>query len=151
MFSGLVNHIRLTVIAKTGYNPAAIALAVVALICLPMAFLLFVFTAFIWLANRYTPLTAALVLAVGFLLIAILAGVGALMIQRRTAERAKVALAARRTSPLLDPAMLTVALQIGRNIGLRRIVPLVAAGVLAAGFAREWLREPADEADEPAE
>jgi hypothetical protein len=37
-------------------------------------------------------------------------------------------------------------LQVGRNIGLRRIVPLVAAGVLAAGFAKEWLRErPADE------
>ena len=31
--------------------------------------------------------------------------------------------------------------QVGRTIGLRRIVPLVAAGVLAAALAKEWFRD----------
>ena len=58
------------------------------------------------------------------------------MAQRRTSERAKRALAVRSQSPWFDPATLGIALQLGRSIGLRRIAPLAAAGVLAAGWRR---------------
>jgi hypothetical protein len=39
--------------------------------------------------------------------------------------------------------------QIGRAIGWRRLVPLAAVGVLAAGIAKEWLAHsrPTREAD----
>jgi hypothetical protein len=97
-------------------------------------------------------LTAALVLAVFFLLLAILAGICALVAKRNTIQKAKVELATRSSSPLLDPNMLGVLLQVGRSVGLRRILPLVAAGILAAGFAREWMRNPPiDEVDPDSE
>jgi hypothetical protein len=114
-------------------------------ICAATTFVLLIFSAFIWLAERYSPLTAALILTGAFLLITILAAIGAVLAQRRTAQQAAVALAARGGTPWLDPSMLGIMLQVGRNIGMRRIVPLLAAGLLAAGFAREWLRDRPDE------
>ena len=149
MLSGLVRYLRLTAQAKTGVSPVVVVCAVLASIGAITTFVLLVFSAFIWLASHYTPLTAALILSGFFLLLTILMGIGAVMAQRRTAERAEVALAARGGKPWLDPSMLGLALQFGRSIGMRRIVPLVAAGVLAAGFAKEWLRRPDDDpADE---
>jgi ABC-type Na+ efflux pump permease subunit len=141
MFSGLVRYLRLTAQARTGVSPAVVICAAIALISAVTTFLLLVFSAFIWLTHHYTPLTAALILTGFFLLITILAGIGVVIAQRRTAQRAAVALAARGAKPWLDPSVLSLALQLGRNIGLRRILPLVAAGVLAAGFAKEWLRD----------
>jgi hypothetical protein len=149
MLSGFGRYLRLTAVAKKGLSSSLVVFALVAALCAATTFVLVVFAAFIWLAQRYSPLTAALILCAFFLLAAILAAVAAVMAQRRTVERANVALAARHATPWLDPSMLGVMLQVGRGIGLRRIVPLLAAGVLAAGFAKEWLRErPADEVDE---
>ncbi|MPZ37031.1 MAG: hypothetical protein GEU95_03030 [Rhizobiales bacterium] len=148
MFKGLVNHVRLTARAKTGLSTAVVVCALLAAIAAAVALVLFVFAAFIWLAERYSPLTAALVLALGFLLFAILCALIAIIVQRRTSEQAKRALAVRSQSPLLDPGMIGVLLQIGRTIGLRRIAPLVAAGFLAAALAKEWFRDrPDDVAD----
>jgi len=151
MLSGWLRHLRLTATARTGLGPAVVVLAVATAICAATTFVLFVFAAFIWLADAYSPLTAALVLALAFLLLAGLAATGVVMAQRSTVRRARTALAARAHSPLLDPATLGIVLQIGRGIGLRRIVPLVAAGFLAAGFAREWLRDHPGEDGEDAE
>jgi hypothetical protein len=51
----------------------------------------------------------------------------------------------RSQSPWFDPATLGIALQVGRSIGLRRIAPLAAAGVLAAALAKEWFRDRSDD------
>ena len=67
------------------------------------------------------------------------------MAQRQTSERAKRALAVRSQSPWFDPATLGIALQVGRSIGLRRIVPLVAAGVLAAALGEGMVPRPASD------
>jgi hypothetical protein len=148
MFQGLVNRVRLTARAKTGLSTAVVVCALLAAIAAVVAFVFFLFAAFIYLADCYTPLTAALVLAAGFLLLAILCALIALIVQRRTSEQAKRALAVSSQSPLLDPGMIGVLFQVGRAIGLRRIAPLVAAGFLAAALAKEWFRErPADGAD----
>jgi hypothetical protein len=58
-----------------------------------------------------------------------------------------LALAARSQTPWLDPKYLGVGMQIGRAIGWRRLVPLAAVGILAAGIAKEWIgrNRPADE------
>jgi hypothetical protein len=150
MLTGLVQNLRLRAEARTGFSGAVVVFALIAAIAGLVAFVFFVFAGFIWLAERYSPLTAALIVAGAFMLIAILCALGAVLAQRRTSERAKRALAVRSQSPLFDPAMLGIALQLGRTIGLRRIVPLVAAGILAAALAKEWFRDrPAD--DEPAE
>ena len=149
MLSGWVRYLKLTAQAKTGLSPAVVVLAIVALIGAAVTFVLIIFSAFIWLAERYTPLTAALILAGFFFLVTVLAAVGALMVQRRTVSQAQLALQARSHATWLDPSMLGVMLQVGRSVGLRRVLPLVAAGVLAAGFAREWMRDPATDEVEP--
>ena len=151
MFSGWVNHLRLTAKAKTGLSQAVVVFALIAVIAAVAASALFVFAAFIWLAERYSPLTAALVLALAFLLIAILCALVAVIAQRRTADNAKRALAARSQSLLLDPGTIGMLFQVGRMIGLRRIAPLVAAGFLAAALAKEWFRDRSDENADPAD
>ena len=144
MLTGLLNHLRLTALAKTGLSKAVVVLALIAAITAAAASVFFLFAAFIWLADRYSPVTAALVLAGGFLLIAILAALSAVIAQRRNVDNAKRALAVRSQSPLLDPGMIGVLLQVARTIGLRRIAPLVAAGFLAAALAKEWFRDRPD-------
>ena len=145
MLGGWVNYLRLTAKARTGLSQAVVVCALIAAIAALAASVFFVFAAFIWLAERYSPLTAALVLALAFLLIAILCALGALMAQRRTVDNAKRALAERSQSPWLDPGTLGMLFQVGRAIGLRRIAPLVAAGFLAAALAKEWFRDRSDQ------
>jgi hypothetical protein len=148
MLGGWVNYLRLTAKAKTGLSQAVVVCAVIAVIAALVALIFFVFAAFIWLAERYSPLTAALVLALAFLLLAILCALGAMIAQRRTVDDAKRALAVRSQSPWLDPGTLGMLFQVGRAIGLRRIAPLVAAGFLAAALAKEWFRDrPAETTD----
>lgn len=152
MLTGLLNYLRLTAKARTGLSTTVAVCALLAALAAVVAFAFALLAAFIWLADRYSPLTAALVLAGGFLLLAILAALIALIAQRRNADDARQALAARTQSALLDPGMIGVVLQIGRAIGLRRIAPLLAAGFLAAALAKEWFRDrPADAADGPAD
>lgn len=141
MFAGVVQNLRLRAEARTGLSTAVVIFALVAAIAVAVACVFFVFAAFIWLAEVYSPLTAALIVAVAFVLIAIIGGVGAVMAQRHTSERAKRELAVRSQSPWFDPATLGLAMQIGRSIGLRRIAPLAAAGFLAATLAKEWFRD----------
>ena len=150
MLNSLVQNIRLRAEAKTGLGTAVVVFALVAAVAAVMAFAFIIFAAFIWLAERYSPLTAALILAGAFVLVAILCAIGAVVGQRRNSERASRALALRSQSPLFDPTMIGVALQIGRSIGLRRIVPLAAAGVLAAALAKEWFRDRDDGEDQEA-
>jgi len=62
--------------------------------------------AFIWMAERYDPLTAAIVLAGFFLLVTIIVAICCLWSRRRTIEQAELALAGFRIHPFswLDPA-----------------------------------------------
>ena len=62
-----------------------------------------------------------------------------LWLRRRTIQHAELALAARRTAPWLDPKLVGGALQLSRAIGLRKMLPLLAIGVLAAGAATQWI------------
>lgn len=146
MISGWVRYLRLTAEAKTGLSAQILIWALVGAFCAFVTFFFVVLAAFIWLAERYSALAAALILAAFFLLLAIFAAIICAVTRRRTVERAQLALAARSNAPWLDPRIVGVGLQIGRTIGWKRIVPLAAVGVLAAGFAREWFNR-----DEPAE
>jgi len=94
--------------------------------------------AFIWLAERYDPLTAAMALAGFFLLVTIIALVCCLWSRRRTIESAELALAARTNATWLNPKVLGSAVQVTRAVGWRKLVPLLAVGILAAGVGMEW-------------
>ncbi|MGH6771809.1 MAG: hypothetical protein ACRECO_22640 [Xanthobacteraceae bacterium] len=148
MFSGLVRHIKLTAKAKTGLSGAVVAFAIIAAICAAVAFVLLIVVGFIWLEERYGALTASLVLFGFFLMLAILAALACLITHKRVAEQARLALQAR--SQWTDPSTLAVGLQLGRAIGLRRIVPLIAVGFLAMTLSREWFGNRVAEGDDDA-
>src|SRR5262245_27806133 len=130
---GLVRYATLTAKSKTGLGLDVIAWALAALICAVVTFVFLLVAAFVALADRYSSLTAALILFVVFLLAAILAAVVCLMSQRRNTENAQRALAARGSSMAmwLQPKFLGIGVDVIRSIGLRRLVPLAAAGILA--------------------
>jgi hypothetical protein len=134
----LARYLQLTAKAKTGLSAAVAVFAIVAAVAAVVTLGFALFAIFIWLAERYSALTAALVLAGFFLGLAILAAIAALVAQRRTIANARQALQARSNAPWLNPNMLAVALQIGRTIGMRKIVSMLAVGVLAAMVAKEW-------------
>jgi hypothetical protein len=67
-------------------------------------------------------------------------------LRRRTIERAELALAARRRAALLDPKLLAGAIQVSRAFGWRKVVPVIAVGILAAGIGMQWFGRREDDA-----
>jgi len=134
----LRNHLALQVQARTGLGSGL----------------------FIWalLAVVFGTLTAGFILLIGFhlarrtlraadhrggarrffLLVTIVALVCCLWSRRRTIERAELALAARRNAAWLDPKLVGGALQVSRTVEGRKLVPLLALGILAASVGMEW-------------
>jgi hypothetical protein len=133
-----LRRIALNAKAKSGFGPQLVVWVLIAAVSLTLALGFLCAAAFVWLANRYDAVTAGLILAGVFLAIAIIAAVAAAMAQRRNRERARLELAARSHAGWLDPKLLAVGIEIGRTLGWRRIIALAAAGILAAGAAREW-------------
>lgn len=66
------------------------------------------------------------------------------MQRRRMMERAQLQLAAKKAQPWIDPRLLAIGLEIGRAIGWKKGLSFAAAGVIAAGIAREWSAHRAD-------
>ena len=134
---GWRKYLELQLQAKSGLNSALVVGALIGLVSAAVTFVFLLVAAFVWLARRFDPLVAGLVLGGIFLLITIFAVGYALWSQRRTAQRARLALASRRSTSWLDPKLLAGALQVSRAIGLRKMIPLLAIGVLAAGAAMQ--------------
>jgi dipeptide/tripeptide permease len=148
---GWRRYLELQARAKTGLSSSLFIWAFLAFVfgIVTAGFVLLV--AFIWLAERYDPLTAAMTLAGLFLLATIIAAVCCLSSRRRTIEQAEFALAARRNATWLDPKVLGSAIQVSRAVGWRKLVPLLAVGVLAAGVAMEWFARDRSEVDTQAQ
>ena len=147
MISGWLRHLELTLKSKTGLGSGVLIWGLIALLGGAITSGFFIFAAFVALAGRFGPLVAAVALGTLFLLLTLLAVLGCVSSRRHTVAGAQLALEARSHAPWLDPKFIGVGLQIGRAIGWRRLVPLAAAGVLAAGLAKEWFgrERPADE------
>ena len=134
---GWRKYLELQLQAKSGLNSALVVGALIGLLSAAVTFVFLLVAAFVWLARRFDPLVAGLVLGGIFLPITIFAVGYALWSQRRTAQRARLALASRRSASWLDPKLLAGALEVSRTIGLRKMIPLLAIGVLAAGAAMQ--------------
>ena len=143
MVEGWLQHMKLAIKAR-GVSPALAAWGVVAGIAFAVTLVLLTVAAFIWLERVYDSLTAALVLSGFYLLVAIVAAVTLAVSRRRTMERARLQLAARKAQPWIDPRLLAIGLELGRSIGWKKGLPLAAVGVIAAGIAREWSAHHAD-------
>ena len=133
-----LRHIALNAKAKTGFGPSLVVWFSVALVARGLGLGFLCVAAFVWLADRTDAVTAGLILAGVFLLIAIVAGFAGWIARLRNIERARRELAARSHAGWFDPKYLAVGIEIGRTLGWRRIVTLTAVGVLAAGLGKEW-------------
>jgi len=90
---------------------------------------------FLWLQQSYGTINASLALGGGYSVIALVALIAILIIQRHAPERRAPATAAASAQPQwwTNPMVLTSGLQVFRILGARRIVPLALMAILA-GF-----------------
>ena len=142
---GWRRYLELKVQAKTGLSTGILVWAIFAAVFATVTFGFILVTAFVWLSMRYDPLIAALILSGFFLLIALVALTCCLVLRRRTIERAELALAAQRRAALLNPTLVGGAIQVSRALGWRKVAPVIALGILAAGIGMQWFRR--DKAD----
>jgi hypothetical protein len=133
-----LRHIALSAKARTGFGPSLVVWFSLALVALGLGLVFLCVAAFVWLANHTGAVTAGLILAGVFFLIAIVAAFAGWIARLRNIERARRELAARSHAGWFDPKYLTVGIEIGRTLGWRRIMTLAAVGVLAAGLGKEW-------------
>jgi uncharacterized membrane protein len=139
MLKTLTREITLSIQARNGASVAVLVwLGVIAAATL-MAFVFLCVAGYDWLALRYGSVSAGLIMAGLFVTIAIVAAIVCVLIRRRVRERAILARAARAHSPswLLDPRLLSAAVEAGRSIGWQRIVPLALVGFMVAQWTRE--------------
>jgi predicted transporter len=138
MIEGWLQHVKLSIKAR-GVSPALAVWGVVAGIAFAVTLIFLTVAGYIWVERLYDSLTAALVLAGVYFLIAIVVAITMAVQRRRTMERARLQLAARKKAqPWVDPRLLAIGLELGRSIGWKKGLPLAAVGVIAAGIAREW-------------
>jgi len=144
---GWLRYFALNAQVRTGLSAAVLIWAIIAAAAAVGGLIFLLIALFVWLAQLYGALIAAVALGCAFVLIALTALPVALMTRRSNMQRARLELAAR-SSNWFDPRLMTVGVQIAQQIGWRRIISLVGAGLLAAGVAREWSARGAKDEDE---
>jgi hypothetical protein len=136
---GFVRYLQLQAKAKTGLSIGLLIWAAIAVLGVVAALLFLLLAAFVWLTTRFGALFAALIMAGACLLIAVIAALISYASRSSAITEARLALAERKHQPWLNPALLSVGLQAGKQVGWGRLLSLAAAVVLAAGIGREWL------------
>jgi hypothetical protein len=141
MLENLQNNIGLWVQAKTGLSSGFLISLAVAGGAAGLAFFLCV-TGYAWLSIPLGPVFGGLAMAGFFLLIAVIGAIASALARDRTRQRAIVERAARAqgTRALVDPKMLSVAMQAGRALGWQRLIPLALLGLLTAQWVQEARR-----------
>ena len=146
--SGWLRYFALNAQVRTGLSAAVLTWGIVAAAAAVGAAIFLFVALFVWLAQLYGALIAAVAMGGAFALIALIAVAVCLMTRRRNMEAARLELAAR-SSNWFDPKLVTVGVQIAQQIGWRRLVSLLGVALLAGGLAREWSARGAGKEDEP--
>jgi uncharacterized SAM-binding protein YcdF (DUF218 family) len=144
--SGWLRYFALNAQARTGFSTQVLVWSIIAAIAAAVALIFLCIAAFLWLADRYDPIIAGVLLGFFFVLVALLALLAGLLARRRNMERARLELAGRSQASWLDPKLMAVGFQVGQAIGWRRLVSLGAVALLAAGLAKEWFARGGGEA-----
>jgi hypothetical protein len=153
MIEGLVRDAVRAAKAEIGASPEGIAWLALVPITLFFGLAFLSWAACVQLAELYGAAIAGLIVGCAYLVIAGAVIARFMVIRRRIAAEARAQLAAAKASASgpaswpIDPAMITVGLQIGRAIGWRRVLPLAVVGLLAFGLASSRSHT----ADHPAE
>jgi hypothetical protein len=139
MLKAFMHDITLAAQSRSGISRSLVVWEAILVGSLLTAFILLCVAVDAWLTVEVGSIAAGLILAGSFLLIAIIAAVVCAFERRRTRQRAILERAARAhaTSWLLDPKLLATAVEIGRVLGWRRIVPVALLGFMAAQWTRD--------------
>jgi hypothetical protein len=149
MIKGWMHEITLSVQARTGVTAGLfVGLGILVLAALT-AFAFLCVAGYDWLSLQFGSVFGALIMAGAFLLIAVIAAVGAMAARSRAKQRAILERAAHSHggSWLLDPKIVSTAVSAGRSLGWQRLLPVVLLGFMAAQWAREYRHEHGQERD----
>lgn len=114
---------------------------------------LFITTAFLCAAifvvvlDRYGLAEACLAGAAVFFVLTLITALAYVLYKRETRRAAAEAEESAFAAALSDPAMITVAFQVARTIGFKRLVPLLAIAGVAVGLSASRRREGASHTD----
>jgi hypothetical protein len=109
---------------------------------------------FSWLSGLYGTIPACLIIAGGFVVVALIPLFVLMSIQRREEARIAAAAAKARTTQWLNPATLSLGLQAARMVGKNRGLAAGAVGALVLGWLVSQMMPKGDgeaDAEEPAE
>lgn len=139
MIKLLTREVALAMQARSGINAAGLTVIGLTAIASATAFVFALVAGYDWLALRYDATSAALIMAVAFMVVAVVSASISVLLRQRVRERAILARAARAHAPswLFDPRLITTAVQAGRSVGWQRIVPIALVVFMAAQWARE--------------
>jgi hypothetical protein len=136
----LTRYLELKAKEKTGLSAGVVASAAALLFNVLVMFVFVCVAAFVWIEQRQGGVIAGLALAGLFFALAVIAGLACVVARGNVVKQARKELAGR--SALVDPQLMKSSLQVASTIGLRRLIPVIATGALAAGLALEWRKNP---------
>ncbi len=138
MLKSWMHDITLALQARSGATPGLFVWLAIVAAASVTAFVFLCVAGHDRLALDLGNVFAGLVMAGIFVLIALIGAIVAAMSRRRARERAILERAARAHASsawLLDPKILSVAMQAGRSLGWERIIPVALLAFLAAQWA----------------
>lgn len=140
MMKGLVREVTLAIQSRTGASPAVAVWFAVLVIAAVAAFVFLCVAGYEWLSGLFGGVFGGLIAAGFFIVVAAIAGMVSVLARRQTRQRAILERAARAHagSWLLDPKILSAAMQAGRAVGWQRLLPVALLGFIAAQWAREY-------------
>ena len=131
---------------STGATLRMTSLALAAAIALFITTCFLCAAAFMFVLQKYGPIEACLTGAAVFFVVTAIAA-GSYMVRKRQLRiRAEKLAKAAANSPMFDPAMVAVGIQVARAVGFKRLVPILAIGGVALGLlaARGHANAPAE-------
>jgi len=139
MLKNLMHDMMLSVQSRTGITTSFIVCVFIIAVAGITGFAFLCVAGYDWLSIQIGSVYAGLIMAGVFFLIALIGLIVCAIARRRARERAILERAARAHAPswLLDPRVLATAVQIGREFGWQRIIPVALVGFMAA----QWVRD----------
>src|SRR5580693_928054 len=139
MLKNLMHDVMLSVQSRTGITTSFVICVCIIAVAGMIGFAFLCVAGYDWLSIQVGSVYAGLIMAGVFFLIALVGLIMCTLTRRRARERAILERAARAHAPswLLDPRVLATAVQIGREFGWQRIIPVALVGIMAAQWARD--------------
>jgi hypothetical protein len=139
MLKGLMHNIVLRIQARTGVTSTFFIGSATAAFALLVVFVFLCVTGYAWLSVQLGAVFGGLAVAGVFLLVALVGITVAVLSRRQAKQRAILERAAQAQGrlKLLDPKVLSVAMQAGRALGWQRVVPVALLVFLAA----QWVQQ----------